>query len=105
MNKSLPPTIETVNAIQAFATFLNTEMERWNISEIKLAKDIGLERKTIMAYKLGQRPPKLDVMARIYAYFGHRTITISLDDAGGINYGKKEDNNSSNIRPVRIVGQ
>ena len=105
MNKALPPTIETVNAIQEFATFLNTEMERWNISEIKLAKDIGLERKTIMAYKLGKRPPKLDVMARIYAYFGHRTITISLDDAGGNNYGKKEDASNSNIRPVRIVEQ
>ena len=80
MNKSISPTVHTVNATKNFCTWLTEKMAETNTSETKLAEHVGLERKSICKYKLGQSSPKLDVMAAIFAYFGESTIHISLMD-------------------------
>ena len=50
------------------------------LSVLFCREHVGLERKSIVKYKLGQSSPKLDVMAAIFAYFGESTIHISLMD-------------------------
>ena len=80
MNKVITPTVHTVNATRNFSSWLTEKMAETNTSEAKLAEHVGLERKSIVKYKLGQSSPKLDVMAAIFAYFGESTIHISLLD-------------------------
>ena len=75
MNRVITPTVHTVNATRNFSSWLTEKM-----AETKLAEHVGLERKSIIKYRLGQSSPKLDVMAAIFAYFGESTIHISLMD-------------------------
>lgn len=80
MNKVITPTIHTDNATKNFSAWLTEKMAETNTSEAKLAEHVGLERKSIIKYKLGQSSPKLDVMAAIFAYFGETSIHVSLLD-------------------------
>ena len=80
MNRVITPTVHTVNATRNFSSWLTEKMTETNTSETKLAEHVGLERKSIIKYKLGQSSPKLDVMAAIFAYFGETSIHVSLLD-------------------------
>ena len=80
MNRVITPTVHTVNATRNFSSWLTEKMAETNTSETKLAEHVGLERKSIIKYRLGQSSPKLDVMAAIFAYFGETSIHVSLLD-------------------------
>lgn len=80
MNRVITPTVHTVNATKNFSARLTEKMAETNTSETKLAEHVGLERKSIIKYRLGQSSPKLDVMAAIFAYFGETSIHVSLLD-------------------------
>lgn len=80
MNRVVTPTVNTVNATENFSAWLTEKMAETKTSEAKLAEHVGLERKSIIKYKLGQISPKLDVMAAIFAYFGETSIHVSLLD-------------------------
>lgn len=80
MNRVITPTVYTVNATKNFSAWLTEKMAETNTSETKLAEHVGLERKSIIKYRLGQSLPKLDVMAAIFAYFGETSIHVSLLD-------------------------
>ena len=49
----------------------------------KLAKAVGLDRKSIYAYEYLERSPKLDIVAKIMAYYGNDFIHIPLKDING----------------------
>lgn len=80
MNRVITPTVHTINATKNFSAWLTEKMAETKTSEAKLAEHVGLERKSIIKYKLGQSSPKLDVMAAIFAYFGETSIHVSLLD-------------------------
>ena len=80
MNRVITPTVHTVNATKNFSAWLTEKMQETGITDRRLAEHIGLERKSIIKYRLGQSSPKLDVMAAIFAYFGESAIHISLLD-------------------------
>lgn len=80
MNRVITPTVHTFNATKNFSAWLTEKMAETNTSETKLAEHVGLERKSIIKYRLGQSSPKLDVMAAIFAYFGETSIHVSLLD-------------------------
>ena len=78
-NRSILPTIRTVSALQNFSDWLREKLKETNTSEMTLAAEIGIERKSIVAYINRQRYPKLDVLAAIFAYFGEDRISIEIN--------------------------
>lgn len=66
-NRSILPTIRTVSALQNFSDWLREKLKETKTSETVLAREIGLERKT------------LDVLAAIFAYFGEDRISIEIN--------------------------
>ena len=78
-NRSILPTVRTVSALQNFSDWLREKLKETKTSETVLAREIGLERKTIVAIVNRQRYPKLDVLAAIFAYFGEDRISIEIN--------------------------
>lgn len=77
MNRLTPQTINTVNAATYFGEYLRSKC----ISKRKtkeLAEAIGIERKSIIAYAQGKTSPKLDIVAKVYAYYGESEIRIPI---------------------------
>ena len=79
MNRTVLPTKQSATACIYFSNWLKSQMDENNVNAVQLAHAVGLERKTIMRYYAGRQYPKLDVLAKIYTYFGKRTIIIPLD--------------------------
>ena len=77
-NKVITPTIHTINALNNFGDWLTKKMKETHTSDEKLAKVVGLNRKTILRYRHSQGTPKLDTVAAIFAYFEEPAIHISL---------------------------
>ena len=80
MNKSITPTVHTVNCMKNFGSWLTEKMKETKTSDEELAAHVDLDRKTILRYRHCESVPKLDVVAAIFAYFGESTIHISLLD-------------------------
>ena len=76
MNRVITPTVHTVNATKNFSAWLTEKMAETKTSEAKLAEHVGLERKSIIKYKLGQSSPKLDVMVMIYDFFDEDAVYV-----------------------------
>lgn len=77
-NRTLEPTINTVIAMDNFSDWLHIEMEKKHVTCEKLAAYIGCERKTVLSWRTKTRAPRLDQMAKCYAYFGKSTIIIPI---------------------------
>lgn len=80
MNKNILPNRQTASATMYFSDWLCEQMEKNNVNAVALARYVGCDRKTIYEYCAGRRYPKLDVLAKIYAYFDERTIIIPLTE-------------------------
>ena len=80
MNKSISPTVHTVNCMKNFGSWLTEKMKETKTSDEQLAEYVDLDRKTILRYRHCETVPKLDVVAAIFAYFGESTIHICLLD-------------------------
>ena len=80
MNRQILPNQQTVAATCYFSHWLCDQMDKKNVNAVALAKYVGVERKTIYDYCAGKRYPKLDVLAKIYAYFDKSTIIIPLTE-------------------------
>lgn len=82
MQKNITPNAASINASAWFAEYLQSKVMD-NRDAVKLAKEIGMERKAIYAYAYLERTPKLDVVAKIMHYYGENEIKIPL--TGQIN--------------------
>ena len=69
MNHDTTPTKESRQADDWFQTYLLKKCV-FNNQSCRLARAIGVERKTIYRYAYGQSSPKLETMAKILAYYG-----------------------------------
>ena len=49
-----------------------------NARQKKLAAAIGIERKSLIGYAQGRVSPKLDVVAKVMAYYGEKEIRIPI---------------------------
>lgn len=78
-NRVQEPTINSIIAMDNFSDWLRIEMEKKQISCAKLAEHIGCERKAVVGWRTKARAPKLDQIAKVYAYFGKKTIIIPID--------------------------
>lgn len=78
MNKTITPTTATIAASVWFSNYLNDKLAETGLSAQKLASDIGIERKAIYAYLYQERSPKLDLVAKVLAYFGEDEIVIPI---------------------------
>lgn len=78
--------------IEKFTYRLIVLMEEFNMSQIDLAKKIGISNVTISRYLSGDRIPRLDVIARLASAFN-----VSIDYLLGISNIKKDDLNNSNF--------
>lgn len=76
MNKTLTQSISTVMAHDNFARWLAFKMKECDTSEIELAAAIGVERKTVIAILKKHRSPKLDLVVKIFDYFGENWVQI-----------------------------
>lgn len=69
MNRVLTSTISTIEVSMKFQEWLSEQMKAGGYTDSDLATLIGMDRKTILAWRLGQRSPKLDQLARIAQVF------------------------------------
>lgn len=81
MQKRIEPTGSTINANEWFADYLTEKVNGDKGKAIKLADAIGMERKAIYSYMKGERSPRLEIVAKICAYFGEDEIKIPLKGA------------------------
>ena len=80
MNRQILPNKQTVAATYYFSHWLCKQMEKNDVNAVALARYVGCERKSIYDYCAGRRYPKLDVLAKIFAYFDKSTIIIPLTE-------------------------
>ena len=80
MNKNITPSASSVAASLWFAEYLQKKLEEDPGSAPKLARAIGMERKSIYDYALLRRSPKLEVVAKILAFYGETEIRIPISD-------------------------
>jgi len=78
MNRNTEPTINSIVASEWFQRYLNNKLTKKG-DDTKLAKALGMERKSIYAYKSGAISPKLEIVAKILAYYGEKEIRIPLE--------------------------
>lgn len=79
-NKTLPPTANTVRAMDNFALWLRRKLSVNRVSQAKFAKAIGLERKTINSYVNKKAEPKLSTIFEIYNYFDESSIYLPFKE-------------------------
>ena len=77
MNKNVEPNYASVTASTWFAEYLQRKVLDHR-EATKLADAIGIERKSIYAYAYLHRSPKLDIVAKVMAYYGENFIRIPL---------------------------
>jgi hypothetical protein len=78
MNKNVEPSASSIRASVWFAEYLQKKLEENPRSAPKLAKAIGMERKSIYDFALLKRSPKLEIVAKILAYYGEEEINIPI---------------------------
>ena len=79
MNRNITPSASSVMASLWFAEYLQKKLEEDPGSAPKLARAIGMERKAIYSYALLRRSPKLEIVAKILAFYGENEIRIPLN--------------------------
>ena len=79
MNRTVLPNKQSASATSYFAYWLCDKMARNDVTAIQLANYVDLERKTIMDYCAGKRYPKLDVLAKIFAFFDCDRIDTPME--------------------------
>ena len=77
MNRTTPQTINSVRAAEWFSEYLKEKCISKRETK-KLAAAIGIERKSLIGYAQGRVSPKLDVVAKVMAYYGEKEIRIPL---------------------------
>ena len=83
MNKNITPSGASRMASAWFINYLQRKLGESGDTYEKLAKGVGLERKAILAYIMGYRSPKLEVVAKIMEYYGETSITIPIRNNKG----------------------
>ncbi len=78
-NRISIPTKESSFASYYFSDWLRNKRAENKISQEKLGVYLDIDRKSLMAYESGERIPKLDVVAKIFAFFGEDEIKIKLN--------------------------
>ena len=76
MNKTPVQTIATIRAHENFVSWVLKKMEETMITKYELAQACGVEVKTISAVLNNQRSPKLDMVVKIFDYFGENWVQI-----------------------------
>ncbi len=79
-NRKFMPTHASLVASDNFANWLRMKLATTHTTHAQLAKAVGCERKTILAFVNNKWSPKLDVVAAIYEYFGEETINIPIKE-------------------------
>lgn len=74
--KTIKPNAAVFSGSEYFADWLRLKLKKTHTPQWKLAKDLGYERKTIMAYINNQRSPRLDTVIAIMDYFGESAVNI-----------------------------
>lgn len=77
--RTFPPTVSTVQALDNFVYWLDEKLKDRNMSRNDLARELGIERKTLGAIFTKQRQPKLDLVVRCFDYFGEAWVYVRFD--------------------------
>ena len=77
MNRTTPQTINSVKAAEWFSEYLKEKCISKRETK-KLAAAIGIERKSLIGYAQGRVSPKLDIVAKVMAYYGEKEIRIPI---------------------------
>lgn len=83
--KVITPNAAVFSGSEYFADWLRLKLKKSKIPQWKLAKDLGYERKTIMAFINNQRSPRLDTVIAIFDYFEEDSVYIPIRKAGNIH--------------------
>lgn len=80
MNHQISQTYYTIAVCQNFSRWLRAQMALGCYTDGSLATEIGMDRKTILSWRLGQRYPKLDQIARLMEIFNCSELILKEDD-------------------------
>lgn len=86
--RTVDQTRATVTAHKNLNEIILTLMRKKKITRYELAEAIGVDRKTIIAILKNQRSPKLDVVVKIFDYFGLKVVTIPIDRVCSVEFEK-----------------
>lgn len=67
---------KTAAALYNFSRWLTTRMTKSGITDAELAEHVGVERKTVIQWRLGRRFPKLDQLVMVFDYFDKTWVQI-----------------------------
>ena len=67
---------KTANALHNFALWLSDHMIESDTTDAELAQYVGVERKTVFAWRNGRRFPKLDQLVMVFDYFDENWVQI-----------------------------
>lgn len=78
-NKSIPQTVHTITALDNFVDWLTRSMDESGTTVEELARHVGVERKTVIAWRTKIRYPRLDHMVMVCEYFGLNWVAIPFN--------------------------
>lgn len=81
MNRTVLPTIASAIGMQNFRHWCRNLRESHKESQEELGRVLGLDRKTIMAFEIGTRVPKLDIVMQIAEHYGLKEVSFRITDA------------------------
>ena len=80
---------KTANALHNFALWLSDHMIESDTTDAELAQYVGVERKTVYAWRHGERFPKLDQLVMVFDYFDENWVQIPFFKEFGHGNGKE----------------
>lgn len=80
MNRTVLPTIASAIGMQNFRHWCRGLRESHKESQEQLGRVLGLDRKTIMAFEIGTRVPKLDIVMQIAEHYGLKEVSFHITD-------------------------
>ena len=67
---------KTATALHNFSRWLTIRMANSDITDAELAEHVGVDRKTVIQWRLGRRFPKLDQLVMVFDYFDKGWVQI-----------------------------
>ena len=80
MNKTSKPTTGSSIGMENFSRWLLRIRTRKKETQEQLARSVGLDRKSIVAFETGSRVPKLDIVMQIAEHYGLKEISFRMTD-------------------------
>lgn len=70
---------KTANALHNFSKWLQARMDKSDTTDAEIALYVGCDRKTVLAWRKGERFPKLDQLVMVFDFFDKNMVCIPFN--------------------------